>query len=81
MALRGRSANRGDCAQICRLPYTLRDADSKTICRDKHLLSLKDFNLTHRIADLAKKIEDELEYPGQIKVNIVRENRVIDFAK
>ncbi len=31
--------------------------------------------------DIAKKIEDELEYPGQIKVNIVRENRVVDFAK
>ena len=31
--------------------------------------------------DIAKKIEDELEYPGQIKVNIVRENRVIEFAK
>ncbi len=31
--------------------------------------------------DIAKKIEEELEYPGQIKVNIVRENRVIDFAK
>ena len=31
--------------------------------------------------DIAKKIEDELEYPGQIKVNIVRENRAIDFAK
>ncbi len=31
--------------------------------------------------EIAKKIEDELEYPGQIKVNMVRENRVIDFAK
>lgn len=31
--------------------------------------------------DIAKRIEEELEYPGQIKVNIVRENRVIDFAK
>ena len=31
--------------------------------------------------EIAKKIEDELEYPGQIKVNIVRENRAIDFAK
>ena len=31
--------------------------------------------------EIAKKIEEELEYPGQIKVNIVRENRVIDFAK
>ncbi len=31
--------------------------------------------------DIAKKIEEELEYPGQIKVNVVRESRVIDFAK
>ena len=31
--------------------------------------------------DIVKKIEDELEYPGQIKVNIIRENRVIDVAK
>ena len=31
--------------------------------------------------DIAKKIEEELEYPGQIKVNIVRENRAVDFAK
>ncbi len=31
--------------------------------------------------DIAKKIEDELEYPGQIKVHIIRENRAFDFAK
>ncbi|NMP37478.1 MAG: ribonuclease Y [Clostridiales bacterium] len=31
--------------------------------------------------DIVKKIEDELEYPGQIKVNIIRENRAIDYAK
>jgi len=31
--------------------------------------------------DIAKRIEDEMEYPGQIKVNIVRESRVTDFAK
>ena len=31
--------------------------------------------------DIAKKIEDELEYPGQIKVNVVRESRAVDFAK
>lgn len=38
----GRSANRGECAQFCRLPFSLVDADGKTIVRDKHLLSLKD---------------------------------------
>ena len=31
--------------------------------------------------DIAKQIEDELEYPGQIKVNVIRESRVIDYAK
>lgn len=33
------------------------------------------------VRDIVKKIEDELEYPGQIKVNVIRENRVIDVAK
>ena len=31
--------------------------------------------------DVAKKVEDEMEYPGQIKVNIIRETRVVDYAK
>ena len=31
--------------------------------------------------DISKKIENELEYPGQIKVNVIRESRTIDYAK
>ena len=31
--------------------------------------------------DVAKRVEDEMEYPGQIKVNIVRETRVVEYAK
>ena len=31
--------------------------------------------------DIAKKIEDELEYPGQIKVHLLRETKVIEYAK
>ena len=31
--------------------------------------------------DISKKIEEEMEYPGQIKVNVIRESRVTDYAK
>ena len=31
--------------------------------------------------DVAKRIEDEMDYPGQIKVNVVRETRAIEYAK
>lgn len=31
--------------------------------------------------DICKKIEEDLEYPGQIKVNMIRESRAVDFAK
>ncbi|MBK6637956.1 MAG: U32 family peptidase [Rhodocyclaceae bacterium] len=38
----GRSANRGECSQACRLPYTLEDPQGRIIAYDKHLLSMKD---------------------------------------
>ena len=38
----GRSANRGECSQACRLPYTLEDHEGRIVAYDKHLLSLKD---------------------------------------
>ena len=31
--------------------------------------------------DIVKRIEDELDYPGQIKVNVIRETRIVDYAK
>jgi len=40
----GRSANRGDCSQACRLPYTLTDAQGRVVAFEKHLLSMKDNN-------------------------------------
>ena len=40
-----------------------------------------DDNMASLARDICKKIEDELEYPGQIKVNIIRESRAVDFAK
>ncbi|KAF0836309.1 putative protease [Methylovorus glucosotrophus] len=38
----GRSANRGECSQECRLPYTLEDSKGRILAKDKHLLSMKD---------------------------------------
>ncbi len=38
----GRSANRGDCSQACRLPYTLEDEAGRVVAYDRHLLSMKD---------------------------------------
>jgi len=38
----GRSANRGECSQECRLPYTLEDQKGRILANDKHLLSMKD---------------------------------------
>lgn len=43
--------------------------------------AVPDDQMTLMARDIAKKIEEELEYPGQIKVNLVRESRVVDFAK
>ncbi|MDE6263473.1 MAG: U32 family peptidase, partial [Muribaculaceae bacterium] len=45
----GRSANRGECAQICRLPYDLIDGRGRVLAKGKHLLSLHDLN---RLDDL-----------------------------
>ena len=40
-----------------------------------------DVNMTVLARDIAKQIEDELEYPGQIKINLIRETRAIEYAK
>ena len=42
---------------------------------------VNDSDLVLLARDIAKQIENELEYPGQIKVNIIRESRVVDYAK
>ncbi|MFZ2290055.1 MAG: U32 family peptidase [Halopseudomonas yangmingensis] len=48
----GRSANRGDCSQACRLPYTLTDEHGGVVAYEKHLLSMKDNNQTANLGAL-----------------------------
>lgn len=63
----GRSANRGECAQICRLPFDLEDADGKTIRKNAHLLSLKDFNQYDNLEKLLEAGVSSLKIEGRLK--------------
>ena len=69
----GRSANRGECAQFCRLPFNFIDADGKEIIHEKHLLSLKDMNQLDMLEMLMDagvssfKIEGRLKDVGYVK--------------
>ena len=47
-----RSANRGDCAQICRLPFDVTDSEGKKLCNSRHVLSLKDNNQSGNLPEL-----------------------------
>ena len=73
----GRSANRGECIQACRSLYDLVDEGGNVLVRNKALLSLKDYNLKDRLADLAEagicsfKIEGRLKNISYVR-NVVR---------
>ncbi len=66
-ALSGRSANRGECAQYCRLPYTMVDATGEKIISNKHLLSLKDMNRSENLEALLDAGVSSLKIEGRLK--------------
>ncbi|KAF0812322.1 putative protease YdcP [Andreprevotia sp. IGB-42] len=78
----GRSANRGDCSQACRLPYTLTDAKGGVVAFDKHLLSMKDNDQSANLEALIDvgvrsfKIEGRYKDMGYVK-NITAHYRVL----
>ena len=63
----GRSANRGECAQFCRLAFNMEDAEGRVIVRDKHLLSLKDLNQSDRLEQLLDAGASSLKIEGRLK--------------
>ncbi len=63
----GRSANRGECSQACRLPYTLVDDKGKTITENQHLLSMKDNNQTDNMLELARAGVCSFKIEGRLK--------------
>ena len=83
-ALKGRSANRGECAQLCRLPYDLVDANGRVLVEGKHLLSLRDMNRHDRLEQMMSagissfKIKGRLKDIGYVKNVVAYYRRAID---
>lgn len=69
----GRSANRGACAQFCRLAFDLKDSDGKTIEHQKHLLSLKDMSQIDNLETLMRSGACAFKIEGRLKdINYVK---------
>ncbi len=66
-AMSGRSANRGECAQYCRLSYDLYDGEGNQLERSKHLLSLKDLDLSDSLQELLDAGVTSLKIEGRLK--------------
>ena len=82
--LKGRSANRGECAQLCRLPYDLVDGKGRVIVEGKHLLSLRDMARHDRLEQMMAagvssfKIEGRLKDMGYVKNVVAYYRHAID---
>jgi len=78
----GRSANRGDCSQACRLPYQVTDMEGRIVAHDKHVLSMKDNNQSDNLEALigagirSVKIEGRYKDMGYVK-NITAHYRTL----
>ena len=66
-AAMGRSANRGVCPQMCRLPYELVDADGNHVAPPKHYLSLRDLNRVNDLEALAEAGAASFKIEGRLK--------------
>ena len=63
----GRSANRGDCSQACRLPYSLADQNGQLIAADRHLLSMKDNDQSANLRALIAAGISSFKIEGRLK--------------
>ena len=63
----GRSANRGECAQFCRLSFNMVDADNQVMVSNKHLLSLKDINQSNQLEALIDAGVSSFKIEGRLK--------------
>lgn len=66
-AIGGRSGNRGECAQPCRMPYLLEDFNGKIVSKDAHFLSLKDMNRSKSVGEMLKAGASSFKIEGRLK--------------
>ncbi|MGQ7947414.1 peptidase U32 family protein [Flavobacterium sp. WC2509] len=71
-----RSANRGSCAQNCRLPYNLIDGHGDTLIKNSHLLSIKDFDVSDQIPNLVEAGVISFKIEGRLKDIVYVKNNV-----
>lgn len=83
-ALARRSANRGECPQMCRLPYRLQDAAGRDLAPERHYLSLRDMQRIDRLADMADagissfKIEGRLKDAAYVRSTVAAYSAALD---
>ncbi len=68
--LGGRSANRGECAQACRMKYSLVNDKGKVLVNDSYLLSLKDFATVNKVREMIDACVDSFKIEGRLKDSV-----------
>lgn len=76
-----RSANRGSCAQNCRLPYNLVDGTGKTLIANSHLLSIKDLDLSDQLPNLIEAGVTSFKIEGRLKDMVYVKNNTSYLRK
>ena len=76
-----RSANRGSCAQNCRLPYNLTDGTGKTLIANSHLLSIKDLDLSDQLPNLIEAGVCSFKIEGRLKDMVYVKNNTSYLRK
>jgi putative protease len=76
-----RSANRGSCAQNCRLPYNLVDGTGKTLIANSHLLSIKDLDLSDQLPNLVEAGVTSFKIEGRLKDMVYVKNNTSYLRK
>ena len=77
----GRSANRGECPQMCRLPYDLLDGNGNRVVKQKHLLSLRDMNRLTMLGEMADAGVSSFKIEGRLKDEAYVKNTVAAYSQ